>query len=119
MTVVFSSCGRLDIGCYIHYFVWIEVETYNGIVALRLCGFLFYAEAVALLVELSHTIAFRIVDPVAEDRSLLLLVGSSYGFLEHLGESRSMEDIVAKHEASAVVADEVLADSEGLSKSIG
>ena len=30
-----------------------------------------------------------------------------------------MEDIVAKHEASAVVADEVLADSEGLSESIG
>ena len=30
--LIFSSCGRLDIGCYFHYFVWIEIEAYNGIV---------------------------------------------------------------------------------------
>ena len=50
-------------------------------------GFLFYAEAVALTVEFCYTIAFRVVDIIAEDRCLSELLGVLYALSEQSGKS--------------------------------
>ena len=117
--LIFSSCGRLDIGCYIHYFIWIEIESYNGIVALWLCRLFFDREAVAFLIEFSHTISLWVVDLIAEDGCFLLFFCRTYSLFDHLGEARTMEDIIAKYKACRIVSDEILADGEGLCESIG
>ena len=79
---------------------------------------LFNREAVALLVELSHAIALRVVYPIAEDGCLLLFFCCAYSLLQHLGEAYALEDVIAKNQTDAIVADEVFAYGESLSKSI-
>ena len=106
-------------GCHIYHLIGIEVKSYYGIVALGLLRFLLYAEAVAVLVELGHAIAFGVADPVAEDCGFILLLGRADGLPEHSGETCSMEDIVAQYQAGTVVTDEVLADGEGLCQTGG
>lgn len=100
--LVFASCRRLDVGCYIDHLVRIEVEADYGIVALRTGWLLFDGEAVAFFVEFYHSIALGIIDPIAEDCGFLLLFGCADGFFEPLGEACALEDAVAKDKAGGV-----------------
>jgi len=117
--LILSTCGWFDLMCHIYHLVWIEIETYNSIVVLRLSWFLLNREAVALLIKLSYTIVLRIVHPIAKDRSLLLFVSSTNSFLEHLGEVCYLEDVVTKYETCRIITNEVLADSEACASPSG
>ena len=85
--LIFSSCRWLDIGSHIHYFVWIEIESYNGIVGLGFGRLFFDAEAVAFLVEFCYSISLWVVDPITEDGCLLVFLCRTYSLFEHLGEA--------------------------------
>ena len=63
-------------------------------------GFLLDAEAIALLIELCYTIAFRITDTITEDGCLVVLLCICYCLMKHLVQSCAIEDIIAKYEAS-------------------
>ena len=47
------------------------------------------------------------------------MVGIRHGLPHHFRESVAVEEVVAEHETDAVIADEVLADQEGLSQAVG
>ncbi len=104
--------GNLD------YLIGIEIETRYSIVALGFLGFLLNAEAVAMIVEFGHAVAFRIGHPVAENGGLVMLLHISYGISQQSRKTCTEEDIVAQHEAGTVVADELFTDDKGLRKSI-
>ncbi|CUP83717.1 Uncharacterised protein [Segatella copri] len=76
-----TSCARLDVFSHMHHAVWIEIESYNRIVALRHFRFFFYAQAVAVFIKLCHTISFRIVDIIAKYACQSFFC-SFYAFLE-------------------------------------
>ena len=117
--LVLATCRGLDMVGYIDNLVGVEVEAHNGVVALGVLGLLLDAEAVALAIELGHTVALGVADPIAEDGGLVLLVGSAHGLLEHARKTCTMEDVVAQHKTGAVVADEVGTNGEGLGQAIG
>lgn len=76
-------------------------------------------ETVTVFIEFCYSIAFGIIDPIAEDCGFVLLLGSPDRFLEYFGETCAVEDVVTEDEAGGVIAYEVLADDEGLGKSVG
>ena len=117
--LVLATGTGLDVSRNIDNLVGIEVEAHDGVVALGLHGLLLDGETIALLVELRHAIALRIVNPVAEDGGLTLLLCCAYCLLKHSLEAVALEDVVAQDKAGAVVANEVGADGEGLRQPVG
>ena len=115
----FAACRGLDVLGNIHHTVRIEIEAHDGIVRLRVLGFLLDAQTVAVGIELGHAIALGVVDIIAEHGGLALLLGALDGILQHAGESAAVEDVVAQHEAGTVVADELFADDERLRQTVG
>ena len=114
--------------------VGVEVEADDRVVALRVRGLLFDAQAVAPAVEFRDAVALGVGDPVAEDgglgegrffaalrmtgRALRMTGGVFHRLLQQLDEAVAVEDVVAEDHADAVVADEVLADEEGLGEAV-
>ena len=90
-----TACRRLDRSSYIDDFVGVEVQADDGIVGFGLGRLLLDAEAVAIGVELSHAVALRVADPIAEHRRFVLLLCSANGFVEHGLETVAVEDVVA------------------------
>ena len=76
-------------------------------------------QAVALTVELCHTIALWVTYPVTKHRSLILLLGSLHSLMQQLRESYPMEYIVAQYQTSTIIAYKLATDNEGLCQSIG
>ena len=77
------ATGRgLHVLRHAHHLVGVEIEADDGIVRLGLLGLLLYREAVALAVELRHAVALGVVDPVAEDGCLLVLLGIDDGLAQ-------------------------------------
>ena len=112
-----AARGGLDAFRDLHHLVRVEVEADDGVIALRVRRFLFDAEAIAGGVELGYAVAFGVGDPIAEDGGLpALSVGD--GGLQQAGEAVAVEDVVAQHQAGGIVADELLADEEGLRESV-
>ena len=93
----------------------VEIEARHGEVGLRLCGFLFKAYGLALLVELDDAVALRVADVVGKDRRAVRLRGRA---LHHDGEVGAVEDVVAQDERTALARKEVLADQERLRESL-
>ena len=113
------AAGRwLDVFGDFHHLVGVEIKAHHGVVALGALGFLLYREAVAGGVELGHAVTLGVGDPVAEDGGFVI-IGVGDGLAEELGEAVAVEDVVAQHEADAVVADELFSDYEGLGKAVG
>ena len=121
--------------------VGVEVEADDRIVALRVRGLLFDAQAVAPVVEFGDAVALGVGDPVAEDGGFgegrffaaLRMTGGAlrmtgrklrragsvfHRLLQQLDEAVAVDDVVAEDHADAVVADEVLADEEGLGEAV-
>ena len=94
-------------------------ESHNGIVGLGVLRLLLDGEAVAVLIKLCNAITLGVGHPIAEDCGFLVLLGCTYRLLEHRGEVAVVEDVVAQHEAGAIVSDELLADGERLCESVG
>ena len=76
-------------------------------------------EAVAVLVEFGHAVALGIIDIVAEDRGLPMLLGILYALLQETGEAAAIEDVVAQDETGTIIANEFFTNDEGLSQSVG
>ena len=76
------------------------------------------ADAVAVRIELRHAVTARIADPVAEHSRLGIFLRRPDRLFQHRRKADAMEDVVAEHEAGAVVTDEFLADDEGLRKAV-
>ena len=114
-----ATGGGLDAGGYINHLVGIEIEAHYGVVALGFGGFLLDAQAVALGVELGHAVAFGVAHPVAKNGGFLLLLGLANRLAQHGAQSVAMEDVVAQHEAGAVIADKLATDDEGLCQTVG
>ena len=111
--------GRgLDALGHIHDLVRIEVQAHDCVVRLRMGGFLLDRKAVALIVELRDPVAARIVDTVAEDRGLAILLGRTDGLAKKTRETGTVEDVVAKNEARGIAAEEILADQKSLCKTV-
>ena len=78
-------------------------------------GFLHNAHCLVLLVELNDTVAFRVIDVVAEHRGAMF----ERGCLAQLAaQTVAVEDVVAEHEGACIVTDEVLTEQEGLSQTV-
>ena len=108
----FDPLGDLD------HLVRIEIESHDGIVRLGFRGLLLDRKTVAVPVELGHAVTFGVLDPISEYRRLSPL-GHTDGLSKHLGESRSVKDIVAQHQTGCVVTDKLLADNKRLRKTVG
>ena len=115
----FPPGGWLYVRGHVHDLVGVEVEADDGIVALGMLRLLLDGEAVALVIEFGHAVAFRVVDPVAEDGGLSVLLGIMDRIPEDSRESGSVEDVVAEDETGGVIADEFAADDEGLRQAVG
>ena len=80
--------------------------------------FLLDRQAVACRIELRHAVTLGIVDPVAEDRGLAILLGRADGLAKKARETRAVEDIVPQNQTHGVIADEIRADQESLCKTV-
>ena len=80
--------------------------------------FLLNRQAVACRIELRHAVTLGIVDPVAEDRGLAILLGRADGLAKKARETRAVEDIVPQNQTHGVIADEIRADQESLCKTV-
>ena len=98
--------------------VGVEVEADDRVVALRVRGLFFDAQAVAPAVEFGDAVALGVGDPVAKDGGLLGFPGVFHRLLQQLDKAVAVENVVAEDHADAVVADEVLADEEGLGEAV-
>ena len=103
---------------HIHDLVGVEIKTHHRVVRFRVRRFLLDRQAVARSVELRDPVALRIVDPVAEDRSLAILLGRAYRLAKKAREARAVEDVVAQNQTHGVIADEIRADQESLGKTV-
>ena len=103
---------------HIHDLVRIEVQAHDRVVRLRVFRFLLNRQAVARRIELCHAVALGVVDTVAEDRGLAILLGRADGLAKKTREARAVEDVVAQNQTHGVIADEVRADQESLGKTV-
>ena len=99
--------------------IGIEIQSYNGIVALGMLGFLLDGETTTVGIELCHAVALGVVHVVAEHRGLTVLLGIDHALLQQRGEAGTMEDVIAQYQTGTVVADELLADDESLGQTVG
>ncbi|KAG1320274.1 hypothetical protein G6F63_014342 [Rhizopus arrhizus] len=107
---------RLQLGCILAGVSIIEVQTGHSIVRTRTIRLLDQIDHSAVLVELGHAIALRIIHPLTEHRgSCVALVGA----LEHLAQAGPVEDVVSQHQAARFASHEVAADQIGLRQAIG
>ncbi|MNP19804.1 hypothetical protein D3C76_1123500 [compost metagenome] len=79
-------------------------------------GFFFDRKCAALLVEIDHAKALRVLDPVAKHGCALRL---SDGTDELVAEALAVEDVVSQNQADRVIANELLANKEGLGQPVG
>ena len=91
--------------------VVVEVEAGDGVARLGLFRLFFQADGAARAVELNDAVALRVFDRIGEDGGACFERG---GRLKLAGEALAVEDVVAENQALGDVADEVVADEEGL-----
>src|SRR5574344_1323706 len=115
---IFTTRRRLDSRSYIHNLVRVEIESYDSIITLWFGRLFFYAQTVSLIVKFGHSIPFRVIYPITEDRSLFSLLCVADCLFEHFRKSGSMENVVSKNEAYAIISNEILSYCKCLSKSV-
>ena len=103
---------------YIHNFVRIEIKTHNGVVTLRLLGLLFYTQTVPIFVKLSNAVTFRVVHPIPKYRCLPIIFCRINSSLKHACKTTSVENVITKHKASRIVANEFFSNDKCLCKSV-
>ena len=103
---------------HIHDLVRVEVQAHHCVVRFRVRRFLLDRQAVARRIELRHAVALGILDTVAEDRSLAILLGRADCLAKKARETRAVEDIVPQNQTHGVIADEIRADKECLCKTV-
>jgi len=94
----------------------IEIQAGDGISEFWIFRYFLDGDRLAGLVELDDAEALRVVDFVAEDSGTGVALG---GRLEFGREALAIEDVVAEDQGAALVANELLADEQGLGQTIG
>lgn len=61
-----------------------------------------------------NSISIRTTYTIAKNGCLVILLSIYYSLMQHLVQSCTIEDIVAKYEASGIITNEFLSDNEGL-----
>ena len=110
--------ARFDMGSHIYHPVGIEVQAHDRIMGFGLFRLFLNAEAVPVDIEFGHAISFGVTDPVAEYRGFPLLFSILHRTGEQFAEAVAVEDVVAQHQAGAVVADEFFSNDECLGKAV-
>ena len=113
-----SAGAGFDALGHLNHLVGVEVEAYHRIVALGFFGLFLNAQAIALLVKFGHAIALGVGDPIAKDGGLVIFFGILDGFFEQAGETVAVEDVVAKDQAGAIVANKLFTNDKSLGKAI-
>ena len=103
---------------HIHDLVGVEVETHHRVVRFRVFRFLLDRQAVARSVELRNPVALRVVDPIAENCGLAILLGRADCLAKKTREARAVEDVVAQNQADRIVPVEIRADQARLRKTV-
>ena len=108
----FAAAAGFDALGYFHHGVIIKVQAHHSVVRPRDLRLFLDAERMACGVEFHHAVALRIRDLVGENDAALRILA--------VGElaAEAVEDIIAEHECDAVIANEILANQEGLCESL-
>ena len=106
---------RLQVPGDVHHLLVVEIQAGDRVVRLRLQWLLFQADGLAALVELDHAVALRVQHVVGEDAGAGLALRSA---AEQLVEVVAVIEVVAQDQRAEVVADERLADQEGLGQAV-
>ena len=113
----FAAGRRLDLMRLGGNVARVEVQAGDGVGALGLGGLLLDGDGPPLPIELHDAEALGVVHVVAEDRGAARL-GVLDGARQVAGQSVAVEDVVAEHQGARLASDELLADGEGLRKSV-
>ncbi len=80
--------------------------------------FLLNAQAITILIKLSHAVTLRVIHPIAEHRSLTLVLSRSDSLPQHRRKARTMENIIAQHKTRRVITDKLTTNDKRLRKTI-
>jgi len=107
--------GRKRLGAVDHAIV-VEVEPDDGVIRFRSLGLFDDFERPAFLIEVDDSVSLWVIDPITEDRRAIPARRSAQ---QSLGQTVSVEDVVAEGERDSVAANEVLSDQERLGETFG
>ena len=114
----FTAGRRLYAARYVNHLVGIEIKSRHRVVALWIDWLLLYREALAFRAYLSHAVPLGIAHLVSEYRCPALLLRISDSPLKERAESASIENIVSKHQAGGIFADEIRPYDERLRQAV-
>lgn len=115
----FPTRRGLDSARNLYYIVVIEVEAGHRPVGLGVLRLLLQRERLAIRTDLDHAKTSGVVNGVAENHGSTHALDLAASNAQDVTEAGSVEDIVTQNEGDRVVADEVGADDERLSQTIG
>ena len=105
--LILSSCRWFDVSGHFNHLIRIEIQSDNSIVALWMLWLFLDAQTVSVLIKFCHTIAFRIVHPITEHGCFVLFLCGINCFSQHLGKTRTLEDIITQYQTSTIFTNEV------------
>jgi len=111
----FAPGRRLEVARQLNHGIVVEVEAGDRVVALGHLGLFFKAGGAPLAVEGHYAITFGVMHMGGEDRRAGLAL---HGALQQGLEVVTVEDVVAQHQGTWTVADEVRANNEGLGQAV-
>ncbi|OIQ75685.1 hypothetical protein GALL_426430 [mine drainage metagenome] len=112
----FAARRGLEAGGDVEHLLVVEIQSGDGMAALRSGRFFFQAHGASLRIELDHAVALGVVHVIGEHGGAAL---PGVGLLHLMLEVVAPEQVVAQHQAARRVADEVAADDEGLGQPVG
>ena len=113
-----AASRRLDLMRLGGHVARVEVESGDGVGALRVGWLLLDGDGPPLAVELHDAEALGVVHVVAEDRGAARLCVLD-GARQVARKAVAVEDVVAQHQGARLAGDEVLADGECLREAVG
>lgn len=100
----FDALGDVD------HFVVVEVEPNDSVVRLGGLRLLFNRDGLHALIELDHSVAFRVGDVIGEYNSSIRIDAR----FECLAKVWAVEEVIPQYQRYLVISDELLSDNEGL-----
>ena len=107
--------ARRDAGRDVADLLVIEVQARDGVAALGHLGLFLDAERAAVVIEVHHAVALRIVHVVGEDAGTF---GAGRRTVEQVLQVVAVEDIVAQHQRARGAADKLAAEDERLRQAV-
>ncbi|OIQ72078.1 hypothetical protein GALL_462990 [mine drainage metagenome] len=111
----FASRRWLQVGGDIDDLVVVEIKTGDGIIAPGADGLFFQAGGAALRIEGHHAVTLGVLHVVGKNGGALI---AQHGLLKLSMQIVAVKNVVAQHQGTGCIADEVLADDECLRQAI-